>query len=183
MDILTERLIWMINGFLIIVFSAVGNLYAILLAVSSLFFVSTAPREQRIWTIAASLMCVIASLLSPAPAPLFLLVMSAMGWGALYIEKFNRISQRWTAVRGQALYALLALGYAAWRAMGLGAAPVTGDPALAQGLGYLNMLAGIALYVYPIGFMGWVAQSIWAHPPSPSSPEDLITQVRARGKG
>jgi len=183
MSILTERLIWIVNGFLVIVFSAVGNMYAILLAVSSVFFVSTAPREQRTWTIAASILCVVASLVASAPAPLFLLVMSGMGWGALYIEKFNRISQRWTAVRGQALYAMLVLGYTAWRATGLGVVSAANDVALAQGLGYLNMLAGIALYVYPIGFMAWVAQSIWAHPPSPASPEELITLVRTRGRG
>jgi hypothetical protein len=53
---------------------------------------------------------------------------------------------------------------------------------MAQGVTDLNMLIGIALYVFPIGFMGWVAQSIWAHPPAPAAPEDLISAVRSRGK-
>ncbi|MFM8426397.1 MAG: hypothetical protein ACKOBL_14610, partial [Chloroflexota bacterium] len=56
------------------------------------------------------------------------------------------------------------------------------DPAMVQGVNYLNMLIGIALYVFPLGFMGWVAQSIWAHPPAPGAPEDLISAVRSRGK-
>jgi hypothetical protein len=181
MDIVTERLIWVVNGFLTVIFFSAGQLHAILLAVSSFFFVWTAPMEQKTWTIASSILCLLASLLAPSPAPLFLLIMALMGWGALYIEMYNLISQRWTAVRGQSLYALLSLGYDAWRAMGIGSVSVA-DPAMAQGVNYLNMLIGIALYVFPIGFMGWVAQSIWAHPPAPAAPEDLISAVRSRGK-
>ena len=181
MELVTERLIWVVNGFLTVIFFSAGQLQSILLAVSSVFFVLTAPIEQKTWTIASSILCLLASSLAPSPAPLFLLVMALMGWGALYIEKYNRISQRWTAVRGQALYALLSLGYAAWRAMGVGSVSVS-DPAMAQGVTYLNMLIGIALYVFPLGFMGWVAQSIWAHPPTPGAPEDLISAVRSRGK-
>jgi len=181
MEIVTERFIWVINGFLTVIFFSAGQLHSILLAVSSVFFVLTAPMEQKTWTMASSILCLLASLLAPSPAPLFLLVMALMGWGAVYIEKYNRISQRWTSVRGQALYALLSLGYAAWHTLGLGSGSVA-DPAMAQGVNYLNMLIGIALYVFPIGFMGWVAQSIWAHPPAPAAPEDLISAVRSRGK-
>jgi hypothetical protein len=182
MEVLAERLIWVVNGFLTVIFFSAGQFHSILLAVSSIFFVMTAPMEQKTWTIAAAILSLLASLVTPAPAPLFLLVMSAMGWAALYIEKYNRISQRWTAVKGQSLYALLSMGYALWRGLDLGSVSVASDPAMAQGMNYLNMLIGIALYVFPIGFMGWVAQSIWAHPPAPASPEPLISAGRSRGK-
>lgn len=181
MEILSERFIWVVNGFLTVIFFSAGQLYSISLAVSSAFFALTAPMEQKTWTIASSILCLLASLLAPSPAPLFLLVMAVMGWGAVYIEKYNRISQHWTAVRGQSLYALLSLGYAAWKAVGIGSVSAT-DPAMTQGVNYLNVLIGIALYIFPIGFMGWVAQSIWAHPPAPAAPEDLISVVRSRGK-
>lgn len=111
MEVLAERLIWVVNGFLTVIFFSAGQFQSILLAVSSIFFVMTAPMEQKTWTIGAAALSLLASLVTPAPAPLFLLVMSAMGWAALYIEKYNRISQRWTAVKGQSLYALLSLGY------------------------------------------------------------------------
>jgi hypothetical protein len=46
----------------------------------------------------------------------------------------------------------------------------------------LNAIIGIAMYVIPLGFLAMLAQSIWAHPPGPGSPEQLITKVRRRGK-
>lgn len=181
MSSLLERGIWVVNGALVVLYFAFGNISAIIVAVSSVFFVKSAPNEQKSWTIASSLLSLTGILIAPNPAPIFILIMSMMGWAALYLEQYNKISQRWTATKGQALYAILSLGYSAWMAYGANSLP--GDAGAMQGLGYFNTLAGISLYVFPIGFLTWVTQSIWAHPPAPSSPENLINTVRGRGKG
>ena len=181
MNILLERLIWILNGFLVILYTAVGNLHAIVIAVSSVFFVASTPQEQKAWAMGAAIMALVAALITPAPVPTFLLVMSIGGWVGLYLEQYNRSAQRWNLIRGQALYSLAGLGFALYRTFGLGGA-ISGDPMMMQGAGYLNGLIGIAMYVIPIGFLAWLAQSIWAHPPAPATPETLINTVRTRGR-
>lgn len=175
------NLIWIINGFLVILYTAAGNLHAIVIAVSSVFFVASTPREQKAWALGSALMALAGSLIAPAPVPAFLLVMSLGGWVGLYLEQYNRIAQRWNIIRGQAMYAMAGLGFALYRIFGLGSA-ISNDPLMMQGAGYLNGLIGIAMYVIPIGFLAWLAQSIWAHPPAPATPEILINTVRTRGK-
>ena len=83
-------------------------------------------------------------------------------------------------IRGLALYALAGLGFTLYRDLGLGES-VLADPMMAQGANYLNAIIGIAMYVIPLGFLGMLAQAIWAHPPTPGTPSDLITKVRTRG--
>jgi len=180
-NIILERLIWILNGFLIIVYVAVENLHTILIAVSSIFFVISTPREHQRWAFGAAFVALVMSLIAPAPVPAFLLIMSLAGWLGLYLEQYNRVAQRWNIIRGQALYATAGLGFTAYRTFGLGSA-MTGDPMMMQGASYLNGLIGIAMYVIPIGFLAWLAQSIWAHPPAPASPEELINTVRVRKK-
>jgi hypothetical protein len=181
MNIILERLIWILNGLLITLYTAVGNLHAIVIAVSSIFFVASTPNEQKAWAMGASFMALAGALIAPAPVPAFLLIMSLSGWIGLYLEGYNRIAQRWNIIRGQALYATAGLGFTLYRAFGLGSA-MSSDPLMTQGAGYLNGLIGIAMYVIPIGFLAWLAQSIWAHPPAPAAPEDLINTVRVRRK-
>jgi len=173
--------VWAVNGLLVIVYYAVDHALAIALAVAVAFFVAYTPNEQKGWAAGSSMLAIAASLLSPAPVPLFLLVMSLAGWIGQWLEQYNRPAQRWNTIRGQALYALAGLGFAAYRGFGLGEA-VASDPMMAQGATYLNAIIGIAMYVIPLGFLAMLAQSIWAHPPGPSSPEGLITKVRTRGK-
>lgn len=172
-------LLWILNGLLVILYTAAGNLHAIMIAVSWVFFVASTPKEQQTWALAASLMSFTASLLAPAPVPAFLVVMSIGGWMGLYLEQYNRTAQRWNIIRGQALYALAGLGFMLYRTFGLGNA-IASDPLTMQGSSYLNGLIGIALYVIPIGFLAWLAQSVWAHPPAPAAPEELINTVRMR---
>lgn len=179
MNVFLERLIWIVNGFLVVLYAALGNLHAIVIAVSALFFVASTPPEQQRWAAGAGLMAFSVSLIAPAPVPLFLLLMSLAGWLGLYLEQYNRVAQRWNIIRGQALYAIAGLGFTAYRAFGLGNA-MTGDPMMMQGAGYLNGLIGVAMFVIPIGFLAWLAQSIWAHPPAPAAPEELINTVRVR---
>lgn len=181
MNNILERLLWILNGFLIVVYTAVGNLHAIVIAVSSIFFVASTPNEQKAWAMGAAFMALVGALIAPAPVPVFLLLMSLGGWVGLYLEQYNRMAQRWNIIRGQALYALAGLGYSLYRIFGLGSA-MSSDPMMMQGAGYLNGLIGIAMYVIPIGFLAWLAQSIWAHPPAPAAPEELINTVRMRKK-
>jgi hypothetical protein len=74
----------------------------------------------------------------------------------------------------------MTLGFAAFQAL----SPAIGvdDPMLSQGQHYLGLLASIAMYFYPLGFLALLAQSIWVHPPLSQSPQNLIHSVRARGK-
>jgi len=107
---------------------------------------------------------------------------SLAGWGLLALERYNQPAQRWNIIRGQALYALAGLGFTLYRRLGLGDA-VLADPMMAQGAGYLNALIGISMYVIPLGFLAYSAQSVFAHPPAPGTPEGMITKIRSRGRG
>lgn len=177
---LTERLIWIVNGFLAILYSLIDHWTALAFLAAVTAFIVTASIEQRMWALGAGLLSVAASLVAPSPVPLFLLVMILGGWSAVALEKYNPPAQRWNIIRGLALYALAGLGFTLYRELGLGES-VLADPMMAQGANYLNAIIGIAMYVIPIGFLGMLAQSIWAHPPAPGTPTDLITKVRTRG--
>ena len=178
----TERLIWTMNGLLAILYSLIDHLTALAFALVVAAFVITTPREQRAWAIGAGILSIAASLMAPSPVPLFLLVMILGGWAAVMLEQYNRPAQRWNVIRGLALYALAGVGFTLYRNLGLGES-VLADPMMAQGAGYLNAIIGIAMYVIPLGFLAMAAQSVWAHPPAPGTPSDLITKVRTRGGG
>jgi hypothetical protein len=174
-------LVWAVNGLLVIVYYAVDHALVIALAGAVALFVAHTPNEQKGWAAGSSMLAIAASLFSPAPVPLLLLGMSLAGWIGQWLEQYNRPAQRWNTIRGQALYALAGLGFAAYRGFGL-FDNVASDPMMAQGATYLNAIIGIAMYVIPLGFLAMLAQSIWAHPPGPGSPEQIITKVRTRGK-
>jgi len=178
----TERLIWTVNGLLAILYSLIDHLTALAFALAVAAFVITTPREQRAWAIGAGILSIAASLIASSPVPLFLLVMILGGWAAVMLEQYNRPAQRWNVIRGLALYALAGVGFTLYRNLGLGES-VLADPMMAQGAGYLNAIIGIAMYVIPLGFLAMAAQSVWAHPPTPGTPSDLITKVRTRGGG
>jgi hypothetical protein len=179
---LTEKFLWVVNGALAIIYSLVDHSVALIFVIASVAFIVTTSREQRVWAAGAGLLSVGASLLSPNPVPIFLLGMILSGWLAVTLERYNQAAQRWNVIRGLALYALAGLGFTLYRNLGLGEL-VLSDPMMAQGAGYLNALIGIAMYVIPLGFLAMLAQSVWAHPPSISSPSELITKVRTRGGG
>lgn len=172
-------IVWVINGVLALLYFSLDHLITIALAVAAGWFALAAPSEQRPWALASAALSVLASLLAPPPVPVFLLAISLGGWAGLALEQYNRPAQRWNVIRAQALYALAGSGFALYRSLGLGEA-IAADPSMAQGAGYLNALLGIAMYVLPIGFLALLAQSVWAHPPAPGTPEELIRKVRTR---
>jgi hypothetical protein len=178
---ITAVLVWTINGFLVLVYYAVDHIQTILLAISALIFVVYVSREQTVWAIGSGTLAITASLIAPAPVPLFLLVMSLAGWAGQWLEQYNKPANHWNTIRGQALYAIAGLGFALYRNFGLGASIAT-DPMMSQGAGYLNALIGIGMYVVPLGWLAMLTQSIWAHPPAQGAPDGLITNIRTRGK-
>ena len=177
-----ERLIWGVNGLMVVFFSLGDHFLTIFLGISTGAFIWLSPNEQRDWSIGASVLALVASVFSPAPIPIFLVVMSLGGWVALYMEKYNLPATRWNVIRGISLYAVLGLGYALYKGFDVANAIAT-DPQMGQGAIYLNAIIGIALYAVPLGFLVMISQSIWAHPPTPGgNPASLIGTIRARGK-
>lgn len=172
---------WTINGFLVIVYYAADHIQTLALAVAAILFAGYAAQEQRVWAVGSGALAIGASLLAPAPVPLFLLVMSLAGWAGQWLEQYNKPANHWNTIRGQALYALAGLGFALYRNFGLGSS-IASDPMMAQGAGYLNALIGIGMYVIPLGWLAMLTQSIWAHPPAQGTPDALITTIRTRGK-
>jgi len=179
--LITERLIWTVNGLLAILYSLADHMTALAFAKAMITFVITTPREQRAWALGTGMLSIGASLIAPTPVPIFLLVMILGGWATVMLEQYNRPAQRWNVIRGLALYALAGVGFTLYRKLGLGES-ILADPMMAQGAGYLNAIIGIAMYVIPLGFLAMAAQSVWAHPPAPGTPSDLITKVRTRGR-
>jgi hypothetical protein len=178
---LVTRMIWVVNGFAVILYFLADHILSLALIGSVCLFVYFSQNELRIWAAGSGLLAITASLFAPAPVPLFLLVMSLIGWALMYLEQYNQAAQQWNVLRGLALYSMAGLGYLAYRNLGLGNV-VMADPMMAQGAGYLNALIGISMYIIPLGFLAYSAQSIWAHPPVPGTPDQLITKVRSRGQ-
>ena len=177
-----ERLIWVVNGLMVVFFSLGDHFLTLILGTSTGAFIWLSPNEQRDWAMGASVLALVASVFSPAPIPIFLVVMSLGGWVALYMEKYNLPATRWSVIRGISLYAVLGLGYALYKGFDVANAIAT-DPQMGQGAIYLNAIIGIALYAVPLGFLVMISQSIWAHPPTPGgNPASLIGTIRARGK-
>ena len=177
-----ERLVWVVNGLMVVFFSLGDHFLTIALGISVAAFIWFSPGEQQDWAIGASVLSLVASAFAPAPIPVFLLVMSLGGWVALYMEKYNLPATRWNVIRGISLYAVLGLGYALYKGFDVVNAIAT-DPQMGQGTIYLNAIIGIALYAVPLGFLVMLTQSIWAHPPTPGgNPATLIGTIRARGK-
>ena len=178
---ITAGIIWTINGFLVIVYYAADRIETVLLAIATILFAVYTSQEQRVWAVGSGTLAILASLLAPAPVPLFLLIMSLAGWAGTWLEQYNKPANHWNTIRGQALYALAGLGFALYRNFGLGSS-IASDPMMSQGAGYLNALIGISMYVIPLGWLAMLTQSIWAHPPAQGTPDSLITTIRTRGK-
>jgi len=178
---ITAGVTWTINGFLVIVYYAADHIQTLALAVAAILFAAYTEQEQRVWAVGSGALAILASLVAPAPVPLFLLIMSLAGWAGQWLEQYNKPAQRWNTIRGLALYAVAGLGFAMYRNFGLGSS-IANDPMMAQGAGYLNALIGIGMYVIPLGWLAMLTQSIWAHPPAQGTPDALITTIRTRGK-
>jgi hypothetical protein len=173
-------LYYLLNGFLALLWLLVDHILLVLLIAPLVWLSYTSPNEQRSWSLASSGFAVLASAVAPAPVPLLMLVMAAAGLLATRLEQFNTASARWNTVRGLALYGLAGLGFTIYQDL---IGRYSGSPLLAQGQVYLSAIAAFAMYLIPLGFLALLAQSLWAHPPVPGKPVDMIHTIRSRGKG
>ncbi len=173
-------LIWIINGFLVILFFLVDHLASVLLIPTAVWFVSFTPAAQRGWAVGAGVLAIAASLVAPPPVPIFLAVIALASVVALTLEHYNRPAVLWNIVRSVSLYSLAGLGYTLWRSLRVSDS-IQGDVMTSQGAVYLNAIIGIAMYAIPLGIVVLLAQSVLAHPPV-GHPEQIITNVRTRGK-
>ncbi|MCX6068897.1 MAG: hypothetical protein NT121_24640 [Chloroflexi bacterium] len=181
MNAALEAPIWVLNGMLVLLYVAVDQWVFLVLAGLCAFILQRAPGEQRPRTIGALGLALAAGLLAPTPVPTFLLTIAGAAILMPHIEHYNRPAIQWQGVGAMGLYALIGLGVGLWRSLRLGEA-LASDPLMTQGSNYLNVIIGIALYIFPLGFLAWSAKSIWAHPPAPGSPDQIIRAVRTRGK-
>ena len=180
MTIVLNVLYWCVNGFLVVIFFLTDHLATVLLLPAAAAFVYVTPSAQRSWALGASSLALAASLIAPAPVPVFLVVVAFISTVALYLEHYNRPAAHWNVVRSVALYSLAGLGFTLWRDLHVMDTLQT-DSMMVQGATYLNAIIGIAMYVFPLGIVVLLAQSILAHPPV-GKPEDILNQVRTRGK-
>lgn len=174
-------LLYLLNGFLAVLWLLVDHALLALLLLPLVSLGYTAPEEQRPWTLAAAGLSFLAAACAPAPVPVLTFVMAVAGILAARVEQFNVAAVRWNTVRGLALYGLAGLGFQAYQ--GLLEVSSTGSPLLAQGQLYFSAIAAFGMYLIPLGFLALLAQSLWAHPPVPGKPADLINAIRSRGKG
>ena len=180
MTAIFDVLIWISNGILVIGFFLVDHLATLLLLPAATAFVFVVPAAQRGWAIGAGTLATTASLLAPSPVPLFLGVIALASAASLSLEHYNRPAALWNIVRSISLYSLAGLGYALWRGMRV-MDTIQSDVMTSQGATYLNAIIGIAMYVFPLGIVVLLAQSVLAHPPI-GRPETIISNVRTRGK-
>ena len=172
--------LWLLNGLLALLYILAGRVAVLLLILILAWLGSSGPREHRPWVASTTLLASTSAALAPAPVPLLTLLMATAGSVAILIERYNPIALRWRMTGGIALYALMGLGFTAYQRL----APSfhSGSPLLLQGQSYLAILAGVAMWMYPLGFLALLAQSIFIHPPLAQSPETLVHTLRARGK-
>jgi len=173
-------LYYLLNGFLALLWLLVDHILLALLIAPLAWLSYTAPDEQRPWTLVASGLAILASAAAPSPVPLLMLVMAAAGWAATRLEQFNAAAARWNTVRGVALYGLAGLAFTIYQDV---AARSTESSLLMQGQVYLSAIAAFAMYLIPLGFLVILAQTLWAHPPAPGKPAEMIHTIRSRGKG
>jgi len=181
MSFLINIMFWIANGFLVLVYFIVQNLATLGLVFSCALFVIKNPHEQKTWAASSGALGLIASILAPFPVPLFLLLLSLVGWIVLYLEQYNPLDRQWDIIRGLGLYGLIGIGYAAYQLSNLAERIMT-DPMTAQGGGYLNAIIGIVTYIFPLGILAFWAQAVFAHPPGVGRPEEILKKVRTRGK-
>ncbi len=172
--------LWVLNGFLAVVYAVLEawRLWLLLTAAAPLLLQQRDALRRR-WMAGVLAVMLITAVFAPTVVGLMMGAMALGGWLAWRLERFNPQVLYWRITQGLALYALIALGVMLYRSV----LARTGQDWLAGGASYLEALAAIALYAYPVGFFAMLAQALFAHPPLPQTPEDLITQVRTRGKG
>lgn len=173
--------VWVLNGFLVLLYVAFERLAFLLQVGLSVALFSLARPEYRQSTFATLGLALVAGLFTPFPVPMFLSLMTASAFFVTYTEKYDPAAAFWNAVQNLGIYSGAGLLYAVWRSFGYQYFSAGADPAIAQGLGYLTTISGIGMIVLPVGFMGWAAKNLWAHPPAIGTPAEIF-DIRTRGR-
>ncbi|HKZ86636.1 MAG TPA: hypothetical protein VJ793_23640 [Anaerolineae bacterium] len=174
-------LLWVLNGLLVVVYFIVDHLAVALMIPVLVWLGVTAPREQQKWFAVAASGALVTAVIAPTPVPILMLVMAAGGALAAIVERFNPAAIRWLVTRGLAFYSLIGLAFMAYQAW-LRGQPAGGMGPFAGGQQYIDIIASIAVYAFPLGVLGWMAQTIFAHPPTLAKPTDMMYAIRSRGK-
>ena len=185
-------LIWILNGLLAAFYTLLDNILILLLFPALIWLAVTAVSEQRHWVALTSVLVVITAFVVPAPVPLILVVMVWAGALSIRTNRFNPISLRWRVNSSLAIYALTAIGFTAYAAyasrlsMDTWASVVSSgeaDAVITQGRSFLNRIAIWGLWIIlPVGYLALLIQGAIVHPPTSSSPAELIHTIRARGR-
>ncbi len=174
---------WLLNGLLVVLYVLAQYWQAALLAPILAWLVLRGPEEHRPWAAGIAVAALLTAIMAAQPAPLLLLMMAAVGSGALLLERINPAALHWRIIAGIALYTLTGAGITAFQ---LYLESIAGENLLvAQGQAYIGILMAIGLYGFPLGFLALLAQGMLVHPPLPGkgSPEELIHQLRAKKQG
>ena len=171
--------LWTLNGFLTLVYLMLEHLAVALLVFPLFRLISTTEKSQRPWMMASGAMAMAASMFGTLAIGVWMLIMAATSTLVIRLEKFNPQTLRWRIAGGIALYSLIGLGASVYRMI---APSLMSDAFFAQGQVYLSTIVGVATIIGPVGFMGMLAQSVWAHPPLEQSPEEMYSQIRTRGQ-
>ena len=179
LETLSLPFIWTLNGFLALIYLTLEHFPVALLAFPLFWLISTTEQSQRPWMMASGAMAMAASVVGTVAIGVWMLIMAASSTLVIRLEKFNPQTLRWRIAGGIALYSLIGLGASVYRMI---APSLMSDAFFAQGQVYLSTIVGVATIIGPVGFMGMLAQSVWAHPPLEQSPEEMYSQIRTRGQ-
>ena len=172
--------IWLLNGFLTIVYLTVENAVVVILIPGLIWLLKLTPKAQQKWILITSLLAVIAGLFAPPVVGIWLMMMAYGSVLAIKLEKFNAESLSWRVISGISAYALIGVGFTLYTTM----SSILIDPygTFAQGKGYLDIIISLAVFLGPLSFVGLLVQSLFAHPPLEGTPEDIVYNVRTRGQ-
>lgn len=172
--------IWALNGLLAVIYLIAEHLIGVSLIYPLTWLIIHTPKSQQGWMLAVAGMGLFCAIFSPIVVGIWLLLMALGSMVALHLEKFNPDNLRWRVVSGIGLYSLMGAGLVIYQHISPFLAGQ--NEVFAQGQGYLDILISIAIYIGPLGFLGLLAQAVFAHPPLEGTPDEIIYNVRTRGK-
>lgn len=178
---LTLPFIWLLNGMLAVVYLTIENIVVVALIPGLIGLLKLTPKAQQRWMLITGLLAVVAGIFAPAVVGIWLLLMTFGSLLAIKLEKFNTASLSWRVISGISAYALIGAGFTLYQSTS--ATLIDPYGTFAQGKGYLDILISLAVFLGPLGFVGLLVQSLFAHPPLEGTPEEIVYNVRSRGAG
>ncbi|MCD4751659.1 MAG: hypothetical protein K8R40_01175 [Anaerolineaceae bacterium] len=182
--------IYILNGFLIVTFLMVEHIYSVLSLLTLLILVIFLSRwigthEGRLlrpWLFFSGIFLVIVSLFSSPPVPLFsLLIIAATVFAlVLKLDPFQPAQMAWKLVYGASGYGLIALGTPLLETY-MSNTDLASSYSM-QGQNYLGMLAGVLLFLFPVGYVALLVKDLFLHK-TQVAPAQMVELVRTRGQG